>query len=470
MIKLKLQNIVYEKLIIYISFFTALIIIPFFVYLEKYSFLSLILLFPLIYLWFDFNKLFLFFYIFSFFIGRYYNYELRLEAVTFISYFLIIFFIVNRKSVFFNNYALPYSLKISAGFLIVAVILSATISPFSSARSIFFSYLFFTFMVSSYIIFRLVSTNNKPDIFIKYYLYGAVISSAIIILQIITTGNLRSTGLSDLGIIDMLICGFLMVLFRYIILEKPNFKFIVSFILLFIVCITTQSRFAWLGFSFSFIYGLFICLRFERGFLKNKLTIIILILLGSFLLIYLTGLYSIIAGRLFEIKFSVLKSEEGGLEFSNSLDTRAMIWIVAIKTFLANPITGVGYMMFNYVSEEYNVLPEMLYLFYVKDLDPHSTFLSFLCETGAFGFFSFLFYCLIIYRYSMKAIKVSINKFEKYNSIVINIIVTFIIFHSIYAGSFNFGHNAFFMHFIFGLSIGNYFYQKNRNFGQNGVY
>ncbi len=127
--------------------------------------------------------------------------------------------------------------------------------------------------------------------------------------------------------------------------------------------------------------------------------------------------------------------------------------------------------MFSEVSENYNTLPVYLYNIFVRDLDAHTTYLNILCETGILGLISFLLYFFSIFSFSIKAIKLSIDTKVFDISIILNILVFFVLIHSVYSGAFTYGANAYFMHFLFGIVISNYYIlQKNKaNYSQKNI-
>jgi O-antigen ligase len=234
-------------------------------------------------------------------------------------------------------------------------------------------------------------------------------------------------------------------------------KDIILTTIIFITLITTLSRFAWFGFLLAFIYGIVIVALMYSKKIVTKKSVYLLIGSGVVVAIILTtGIYDIIIKRMMDVQATVLDTtrEEGMV--SNTLDTRALIWITALNTFLHNKFTGVGYFMFYKVSENYNILPHDIYDEFIWGLDAHSTFLNFLAETGILGFTMFVVYLCSSFYYSFKSIKLSLTNEQKQISIILNVLLFFIITTSIYSGAFTFGYNGFVLHIFIGLVIANY--------------
>jgi len=330
---------------------------------------------------------------------------------------------------------------------------------------LYYFYLFLTYIFTGYIVFRSVKDSLSIEKFFNFYFLCIAVSSFIIIVQIIITSRIRSLGFIGYAIMDFSAITLTILILKYFIIGKSNIKIILFALLTLTVLITTLSRFAWIGFLFSLIYGIVITYRFDtsaRQFLNNKKFIIIL---SSLFIIGLSigfGVLNIIAERFSDVTFDFFEPTDEGQFIQNSLEARALIWLTAFNAFQASPITGIGYQMFSIVSEQYNILPSILFEEFVEGLDPHNTMLAYLSETGIVGFCSYMAFISTIFVYSFKAIKISANGTERANSIILNVIVFFMILNSIYSGQYTIGQQAFFMFIFFGLSVGNYVFLRSR--------
>jgi len=458
---------VIRKLFLFCSVF-IIILIPASLFLGNYKILVLLIGIPLIFLLFIyFDKFVVYYFIFSLFINFYfYGSPLNLQIINLVSYALIFFFIINKDSNLFNHFKLPSKIKITATLLIISVVASSILSPFISPRSLYFAYLFLTFIVTSYLIFRSIKDGDTTKNYIEFYLIANFICALIIIAQILFTSEIRSVGFSGFSYFGLVMNSFLIIFFRDLILGKPNLKHIFFILIFTVTIVANQSRFAWFGIIISIIYGLLICLKYEKDsvkFLKQKLFVISFLVIVGIVIIFSTGLSSIFSSRISELDINLFESDPGEQVISNSLETRVLIWTVAAKALLENPTTGVGYQMFPTISENYNFYPDIIYVLFIKDLDAHSTMVNILAETGIFGFVCFVLYISVICKYSFKAIKIAEDNADRKISIVLNILLFLLVSSCVYSGAYTFGQNAFEMHFLFGVTIGNYLVIKNKN-------
>ena len=443
----------------YLAFFSLLICISIYFILFGYikPFILCLVIPVLILFSFYFDKYFLYFFVASLFIE--YTFPLRLQIVNFVSFAIILFFIFNNDKSIFSQQNLPKIVKFSGILLLSAVLLSSFNSPYFSFESVYYGFGFMIFMFISYITFRYSNNINKISGLLDAFFYGTFIAGVIIIIFIIITGNIRFAGISGYAYFDYTPIALIIAIFSFFIFGKSNNLIKISTLVIFIAMIASLSRNSWIGFSLAFVYGMIITMKFKKNELnifRNKITIIFISLLLSIFLLSYTGIGSVAMQRLTQVNFQLFSQNETGELLNNSLESRILIWLVAFNAFLHHPWTGVGYFMFYLVSEDYNILPDILYTLFVKGLDAHTTYFNFLCETGIVGLSSFLFYIILILRYSFKAIKLSISDDEKKVSITLHILIFFVFVHSIYAGAFTFGQNAFQMHFLFGLAVANY--------------
>jgi len=433
---------------------------------NEYKLTVIFLCFPFfVFLVINFEKYYEYYLIFFLFFGMYFYWPLRLQFILVLSIITLFFFFLNSKSKNLNDFSIPKSIKISSVLLIASVFTSELFSVHLTLQSLYFSFLFVIFISTGYIFFRSVKNAEKIESFLKFFILSFSFTGLIIIFQILLTGNIRSVGFAGYAIIDFSVISLLILLFRFFILKTSGLLMKVSLVITIIILITTQSRFAWLGFILSFLYGIILCYTKSgevKTFLKKRMPLLIVLSLILGGIILMSGLNNIILKRFTEIDFNFFSKEDDKVMVANSLETRLLIWIVAYNAFIQNPITGVGYMMFSEVSEHYNVVPQMLFDDYVYGLDAHTTFYNFLVETGIIGFSAFLIFISIIFLISFKSIGLSREYNDKSNSLILNILVFFIFVQSIYSGAFTFGQNAFAMYIIFGITAGNYVLLKNK--------
>jgi O-antigen ligase len=440
------------------------ILIPFAIYFEQKKIIA-VLLAPiiLIFLLDNFDRYLKIGLMISMFIGFYLNAPYRIQMINLFSYVLILYFLINIRNNSFNSFRIPTSIKISSTLLIIAIFLSSINSPFASFKSFYYAVMFFIYIFTGYIIFRNIYEFNDIDNYFKYFVRICAIYGIFIIISIFVTGNLRARGITGTSFSDIIVCALLVLLFMYFLFEKRSPVHYVMAIILIIILVTDQSRFAWVGFLLSLAYGLTIVSIFQKSkFIKKKLVYLLSFSFLGIAIIFITGIDKLILQRFSDVSFSILQASEEKELISNSLDMRGLIWITALSAFISNPFTGVGYFMFYLVSENYNILPEFIYQDIVMGLDAHSTLLNFLCETGIIGFTAIITFFVIIFILSIKSIKISKSQSEQSRSLVLNILVFFIETTSIYSGDYTFGYNAYFLYFIFALVVSNYVLLKRR--------
>lgn len=442
--------------------------IPFILGIGHVKIFGLLISLPiLVYVALEFENKYRFFFVFSLFFGFYLHADSRIQLVNIVSYALIIYFYFNYNSDRFNKLKLPVFIRLIAFWLVLAVLISSIKTPFVSFWSIYYFLMFFIYILTGYVVFRSVL---NLEILIKYldYFYKSVTFFGIfILLQIVFTGVLRSNGLSGPTIPDMISMALLIVLFKSYISSTFNKSDILASVILFVILITTLSRFAWLGFLSSFVFGLLLVSFTSKKILFSKRTFYIIACIGLLVIItFVTGLHTVIISRFLDVDFTLLESTKDEAALSNSLDTRILIWTTALNAFMENSFSGVGYFMFHKVSFNYNILPEHLFTEFVMGLDPHSTFLGFLTETGLFGFAAFFSYLMSAFILCLRTIKLSNSENSKSISIILCILMFFLISTSFYSGAFTFGYNAYALHFIVALVIANYAIVKKARSGK----
>ena len=431
---------------------------------ERYSLGALIFIIPFLFLallYFETNIKYYF--VTSLFVSNYFYWPLRIQMSLLVGVLMILIFITNSQNAIYNNLKFPKMAKYLGVTLSLYIFISSYLSPHYNLSAFYYSLLFCIFISSSYVIYRLIKSTDEISKLLQYFNLLTFISGIIIIIRIFMTGKIRSLGIAGFAIMDYIVISLVILIFKDFLLGKPNKKSVIYLILFFIILITTQSRFAWLGFLLTMIYGSIISGFYSQNakeLLRKRVPQVIIVFGVLISLLFVTGLGSVLIGRLTDINFSFFQNDEG-LMVTNSMESRILIWIVAFNAFMSHPITGIGYMMFSEVSEQYNILPVIAYQLFVEKLDAHTTYINILCETGIIGFTLFLSYIITVFTISIKAIKLSITNSEKNNSIVLNLLVFFVMVHSIYSGAFTFGQSAFLMNFIFGITLVNYSLLKN---------
>ncbi len=136
-----------------------------------------------------------------------------------------------------------------------------------------------------------------------------------------------------------------------------------------------------------------------------------------------------------EVKFENVE------EFSsNTIITRALIWMTAFNAIKVHPYIGIGIYSFPFTSQLYSDLPDVLYKTYVEGLSPHITYLAILTETGLVGLIGFIILIWSIILYSYNSIYLSREKEEIVIALILFAIQLYIAFSMVITDSWLWGH------------------------------
>ncbi len=454
--------------IAYFSFFTAVLLTAFVLYfINKPSFFVMLMLTPIaLVLLVNINRYYLYYFTAGLFLNITVNLygPLSFLLINLTAYIVILVFLFRLNTDSLNVLKLPKSFKFASIFFIFSVFLSSVNTTHRSFQSLYFFFLFLVYIFTGYLVFRSVKDNLTVEKFFNFYFICMLITCMIIIFQIIITSKIRSVGLMDYSIMDFSAITLTILILKYFIMGKVNLKVISISLITLTVLITTQSRFAWLGFTLSLIYGIIIVYKYDligKKLLRKRTFMVALLIVIITVAAISSGVSDFISKRFSDVTFEFFDSSESGPLIQNSLETRALIWLTALQAFQSSPVTGIGYQMFSFVSENYNILPSILYENFVEGLDPHNTMLAFLTETGILGLCAFLTFIISIFVYSFKSIKISTDRSTRINSIILNVIIFFILINSVFSGQYTMRLQAFFMFIFLGLSAGNYAFLKS---------
>lgn len=411
-------------------------------------------------LFFTFRKYYIHYFVFSLGIVRYLQFDYRIQVTTIISIMILILFATYKDTETFNDFKYPFGIKLLSNLLVIQVLLSSSITNYVSFQSFIYGLVFSLFVFVSYIIFRSIKDLRQLCSIIDLFIVLVFVSTLIAFIDIYITGYLRSTGIIGFAIMDFCIIALLFLIFRKYLFGKATILTHLTALLIFLMTVIHQSRFAWLGFVLSLIYGILIAIKYSPNvkiYLKKRVVSYILIASIFIGVVFIFGFHELVLSRVSQINLEFFQgTPEEGQYLSNSLESRLLIWITAYTVFINQPFWGVGFYMFPIVSEQYNFLPQALYELYIENLDAHTTYFNLLVDTGIIGFVLFIFYLVTMFKISFKSLRLSVTEDEKSMSIILNIYCFFVIIHSVYSGAFTFGLNAFHMWLMFALNLSNY--------------
>lgn len=256
---------------------------------------------------------------------------------------------------------------------------------------------------------------------ILVYLTGAALSSIYLIIEGIFIGK-RVFGFSGVMFVDLV--GIAIVIsYSFFLLSKNRKMFwgILSLTLL-VALIFTQTRNAWVS-TGSVLILLSIQYMFNSKLLNSlrRKAIRKVVLITSVITISILALYFIdpnVFHRVSETKKQTTTEMAKSIYDVGSLTTRYFIWDTAINAFVQNPITGVGYLSFRFISFKYSRWDPFIYDLFVRDLPPHTTVLAILAETGIIGAVGFIIFMVSLLNFFKTNMKRSVTNDQKLYSFI----------------------------------------------------
>ncbi len=141
---------------------------------------------------FTFKKYFLEIFILSLFFNKVFNWQFRVYVVLIVAFLIIFFYITYKNENIFNQLKLPLSVKITSAFLIIAIFLSGLLTPYSSFFTIYYSFIFFIFLVTGYVVFKSIKETDSIKKLLNIFIIGTLLAGITKIFAMINTGFLRA--------------------------------------------------------------------------------------------------------------------------------------------------------------------------------------------------------------------------------------------------------------------------------------
>jgi len=250
-------------------------------------------------------------------------------------------------------------------------------------------------LVLFYVLAGSIQTTEIKNLLVFFLLITVLHSVYNIILFISTNGTIRAMGLAGVPT-DVLTLTALIICYPLYIYEKQMARKIfvsIIFIILLFGLMATKTRGAFISFALCFVFTSLISLRKAR---KTALRFAIgnIVVLSLCILISLVVISSLYPSFLKALSHQVYIVP--GVQKIDTTQIRFFLWNVALKTFLQNPIFGIG------LGQFYRILvisPELrlnIFSIFMRGLDPHNTVLYYLSQTGLvglLGFFYLIFSC-----------------------------------------------------------------------------
>lgn len=237
----------------------------------------------------------------------------------------------------------------------------------------------------------LVSGIKKESIlkYLKFFLILATLHSLQTLYLFITSHGERSFGIAGVPFANIVVIaltiGYILYLFEKQLNRRLCYAF--AFVVLLGALIAIQTRSALIPFLFGYLLIGFLALRKSRA--KNMYFVRHNLLLLTVLVVILSGIAVLVDPSMFsEFVHRVHLLFSGPV---GTIKARFVLWEIAWRAFVRSPILGIGLGQFIRIWE---VLPSVRFvpLFEnVYGLSAHSSFFSYLAETGLVGILSFLF-------------------------------------------------------------------------------
>ncbi len=260
---------------------------------------------------------------------------------------------------------------------------------------------------------------NRLKSGINLFIIFAGISGISVIIMAMTSG-MREFGFSGVVYCDLVGVGITLTLVRILFLSDKRSFFIAAFILLSMASLFTQTRSSWIAISMAiiFVLTLFIIFSAKLGY-KRSQALQWIISISAFLVFAVVVIYFLVPTTFNRFENKQIKNSDD-IAFAvaqNSLTTRACIWHTALNAFLAHPFIGIGNFNFQFVSEDYNTLPPVIYESFVKGLRPHLVIMELLSETGILGTMGYFYFMARVWKKVSKILKNSATNGTLYSAV-----------------------------------------------------
>jgi len=294
----------------------------------------------------------------------------------------------------------------------------------------------YIFHLQVFVIFYLVSwTIDEKEIrrFLNFFIGLVSLHTVLSLIQFsLASGKVRAFGLSGPSIADLIIGG-LIISYSFFLFEPSAKKRLTCglvFLLLLGGLFVTQTRGAWV--SFGLIYLLLSYLAIKKAkYLRIKFTrrrafvsLSLIFLVITLMLLWYPGL---LQGLHHE--FHYLPGQ-----YVETTQLRFYLWGLAFKSFLHNPVLGIGLGQFYNLTQ---VFPELRFsplVFYIYGLDPHNIVLYYLSSAGILGILALFYFYFSVLKIGWIKYKRSLTPQDSAISFALLGIILFVFISSFYTG------------------------------------
>jgi O-antigen ligase len=383
-----------------------------------------------------------------YFMGKFF---VPIDLISLILVFSFLGYFLTSRSLTFRRTPLDKPIYL---FLVILGLSLVNTIDFSSGIRVYIWHL------QVFVIFFLVSwglDSKDVHIFLNFFLGLASLHTIYSLFQFWhASGNVRAFGLGGPSVADLTTAGLIISYSFYLFepLDKKRLTYGLVFLLLLGGLLVTQTRGALMSFGLIYFLLSFIALKRARnlGFLFSKRRILTSLSLALIAITLLLLSYPDLLRRVHH-GFYLLPGK-----YVETTQIRLYLWSLALKSFLHNPLLGIGLGQFYNLSQ---VFPELRFsplVFFIYGLDPHNIVLYYLSSAGTLGI-------LALFYFFFSALKIGWMKFRKSitpqdTSIAFALlgIVLFVFVSSFYAGEWFYRVSG--IEFLFFLGLLNVFKPK----------
>jgi O-antigen ligase len=269
----------------------------------------------------------------------------------------------------------------------------------------------------------------------------------------LASGRIRAFGLGGTSIADLTIAGLIISYSFYLFepLAKKRLTFGLTFLLLLGGLFVTQTRGALMSFGLVYFILSFIALK-KTGNLafvfpkRRILTSLSLVLIAiALLLLSYPDLFKRVHHGLYLLPG----------RYVETVQIRFYLWSLALKSFLHNPLLGIGLGQFYSLSQ---VFPELRFsplVFFVCGLDPHNILLYYLSSAGILGILALFYFFFSVLKIGWMKFRQSLTPQDASITFALLGIVLFVFISSFYAGEWFYRVSG--VEFLFFLGLLNVF-------------
>lgn len=311
-----------------------------------------------------------------------------------------------------------------------------------------------------FVIFYLVSWGiDSKDVrtFLNFFLGLASLHTVYSLFQFWhASGNVRAFGLGGPSVADLTTAGLIISYSFYLFepLDKKRLTYGLVFLLLLGGLLVTQTRGALMSFGLIYFLLSFIALKRARnlGFLFSKRRILTSLSLALIAITLLLLSYPDLLRRVHH-GFYLLPGK-----YVETTQIRLYLWSLALKSFLHNPLLGIGLGQFYNLSQ---VFPELRFsplVFFIYGLDPHNIVLYYLSSAGILGILALFYFFFSAFKIGWMKFKQSLTPQDTSITFALLGIVLFVFVSSFYAGEWFYRVSG--IEFLFFLGLLNVFKPK----------